>query len=134
MATLSGLLSRLLRDRTLSFARVFLAALASLAASAGCGDTMADPIVRVAQSSGGADGSAGRGNGDSDLCSPCGSRSDCNEMESCVGFSRNGNRFCSHACGDGNGRCPSGFVCGDAYNASAPQCMPESGSCNQVVP
>jgi len=109
-----------------------------LYAAMGCGEDAADPIVRIAPTAndaGGNDGNGGRGNQDpGDLCAPCSSRSDCNDMESCVQLSRGSSHFCSHTCGNGNGRCPSGYVCSDVYNVSSPECVPESGDCNRVVP
>jgi hypothetical protein len=109
-----------------------------LFAVVGCGDTSADPIVSAAGTAnggGGNDGSGGRGTGNGgDLCAPCGSRFDCNDMESCVQLSRGTSHFCSHACGNGNGRCPSGYLCTDVYNVSSMMCVPETGDCQQVVP
>ncbi|HWZ89693.1 MAG TPA: hypothetical protein VNW92_12605 [Polyangiaceae bacterium] len=100
---------------------------------AACGDDMADPIVR-AQNSDGSSGNGGQSNGDpGDLCAPCSTRYDCNAMESCVELSRGGDRFCSPECGDGNIRCPQGYVCSDVYNLSSLHCVPDTGDCNQVV-
>jgi len=118
-----------------------------LCAAVGCGDNAADPIVRATDTpSGGGGGGGGGGNDGSggsggrspgntwDLCAPCSSRADCNDMESCVQLSRGSSHFCSHACGNGNGRCPSGYLCTDVYNVSSMECVPEMGACDQVVP
>lgn len=102
----------------------------------GCGDDVADPIVRLASdgglSTGGSGGRAGQDAGD--LCTPCSSRYDCDEQESCVQLTRGGYRFCSHACGYGVGRCPSGYVCADVYNLSSLECVPEVGDCGHGIP
>jgi len=101
----------------------------------GCGDDVADPIVRLASDGGLGTGGGGRTGLDAgDLCTPCSSRYDCDEQESCVQLTRGGYRFCSHACGYGNGRCPSGYVCGDVYNLSSAECVPEIGDCGHVIP
>jgi hypothetical protein len=106
-----------------------------LTVAPGCGDNQADPIVRVGQGGGGAVGSGGKGgSGLGDLCAPCGSRSDCADDETCVQFVRNGDKFCSQPCGDGNGHCPAGYSCGNVNNLSSMQCVPENGDCAFVVP
>jgi hypothetical protein len=106
-----------------------------LAAAPGCGDNMADPIVRVGQGGNGADGNGGKtGNGSGDLCTPCGSHSDCANNETCVQLVHNGDKFCSQPCGDGNGHCPAGYSCGNVNNLSSMQCVPENGDCAFVVP
>ena len=115
------------------------AALLSQALALGCGDDMADPIVRLAAdgglSTGGTGGAGGRSGLDAgDLCTPCSSRYDCDEQESCVQLTRGGYRFCSHACGYGIGRCPSGYVCADVYNLSSAECVPEGGDCAHGIP
>jgi hypothetical protein len=121
--------------------RAVLAAAALLAPTLalGCGDDAADPIIRLSSdgglSTGGVDGAGGRTVLDAgDLCTPCSSHYDCAEQESCVQLTRGGYRFCSHACGYGNGRCPSGYVCGDVYNLSSAECVPEVGDCGHAIP
>jgi hypothetical protein len=106
-----------------------------LAVASGCGDNQADPIVRLGQGGQGAAGGGGKGgSGLGQLCAPCGSRSDCADNETCVQFVRNGDKFCSQPCGDGNGHCPQGYSCGNVNNLSSMQCVPENGDCAFVVP
>jgi hypothetical protein len=106
-----------------------------LALPTGCGDDFADPIVRVSDAPvGGNGGGPGVVGGDTgDLCFPCAARSDCASGEACVALSRGDDRFCSRACGNGNGRCPSGYSCSDVSNLSSPACVPEAGNCGGVV-
>ena len=109
-----------------------LGLLAALGGLAGCGDADANPIVRAVPAADAGFDAAGPGD-PGDLCAPCGSRADCDSDESCVELSRGGERFCSHACGGGNGRCPPGYVCSDVYNVVSLECVPDTGACDGVV-
>lgn len=137
-AILSPVAVRLLPSLRRSRWRAVLAAAALLVPTLalGCGDDVADPIVRLTSDGGpSAGGDGGRTGLDAgDLCTPCSSRYDCDEQESCVQLTRGGYRFCSHACGYGDGRCPSGYVCGDVYNLSSAECVPEVGDCGHGIP
>ena len=65
------------------------------------------------------------------ICSACTSDAQCGAGDECVRMGATGATFCLQACGAG---CPSGYTCSTTAvtsvdGASAPQCVPDSGSC-----
>jgi len=104
-----------------------------LRALTACGDANADPIVLTLPSYDAGLGGTGPGNPESDLCAPCASRADCDSDESCVELSRGGERFCSRSCSDIDDLCPSGYSCSDVYNVPSLECVPDTGTCQNLV-
>jgi pre-peptidase len=69
------------------------------------------------------------------ICSACTSDAQCGSGDECVRMGASGDSFCLQACGAG---CPSGYTCStmpvtSVDGASAPQCVPNSGSCEMTT-
>ncbi|HEX3764531.1 MAG TPA: pre-peptidase C-terminal domain-containing protein [Kofleriaceae bacterium] len=69
------------------------------------------------------------------ICSPCTSDTQCGTGDECVRMGSSGATFCLQACGAG---CPAGYTCSatpvpSVDGASAPQCVPDSGSCEMTT-
>jgi len=65
------------------------------------------------------------------ICAACTSDAQCGAGDECVRMGSSGASYCLQACGAG---CPSGYTCStmpvtSVDGASAPQCVPQSGSC-----
>jgi hypothetical protein len=70
------------------------------------------------------------------ICAACTSDSQCGTGDECVRMGSSGATFCLQACGAG---CPSGYTCSttpvmSVDGASAPQCVPQSGTCEMTAP
>lgn len=69
------------------------------------------------------------------ICAACTSDAQCGTGDECVRMGSSGATFCLQACGAG---CPAGYTCSAAPvtsvdGASAPQCVPQSGTCEMTT-
>jgi hypothetical protein len=69
------------------------------------------------------------------ICAACTSDAQCGTGDECVRMGSSGASFCLQACGAG---CPTGYTCSttpvtSVDGASAPQCVPQSGSCEMTT-
>ncbi len=69
------------------------------------------------------------------ICSACTSDAQCGTGDECVRMGSSGATFCLQACGAG---CPAGYTCSttpvtSVDGASAPQCVPQSGTCEMTT-
>jgi hypothetical protein len=69
------------------------------------------------------------------ICSTCTSDAQCGTGDECVRMGSSGATFCLQACGAG---CPAGYTCSatpvtSVDGASAPQCVPQSGTCEATT-
>jgi len=69
------------------------------------------------------------------ICSACTSDAQCGSGDECVRMGASGAGFCLQACGAG---CPTGYTCSttpvtSVDGASAPQCVPDSGTCETTT-
>jgi hypothetical protein len=69
------------------------------------------------------------------ICAACTSDSQCGTGDECVRMGSSGATFCLQACGAG---CPAGYTCSttpvtSVDGASAPQCVPQSGTCEMTT-
>jgi hypothetical protein len=69
------------------------------------------------------------------ICSACTSDAQCGTGDECVRMGASGATFCLQACGAG---CPAGYTCSttpvtSVDGASAPQCVPQSGTCEMTT-
>jgi hypothetical protein len=75
------------------------------------------------------------GTADLPICAPCTSDAQCGTGDECVRMGSSGATFCLQACGAG---CPAGYTCSttpvtSVDGASAPQCVPPSGTCEMAT-
>ena len=75
------------------------------------------------------------GTADLPVCAACTGDAQCGAGDECVRMGAAGATFCLQACGAG---CPTGYTCSAAPltsvdGASAPQCVPDSGSCTMAT-
>jgi hypothetical protein len=69
------------------------------------------------------------------ICSACTSDAQCGTGDECVHMGSSGATFCLQACGAG---CPAGYTCSttpvtSVDGAAAPQCVPQSGTCEMTT-
>jgi len=69
------------------------------------------------------------------ICAACTSDAQCGTGDECVRMGSSGATFCLQACGAG---CPAGYTCSTTAvtsvdGASAPQCVPQSGTCEMTT-
>ncbi len=69
------------------------------------------------------------------ICAACTSDAQCGTGDECVRMGSSGATFCLQACGAG---CPAGYTCSttpvtSVDGASAPQCVPQSGTCEMTT-
>lgn len=75
------------------------------------------------------------GTADLPICSTCTSDAQCGANDECVRIGSAGASYCLQACGAG---CPTGYTCSTAPvtsvdGKSAPQCVPDSGTCEMTT-